>query len=246
MNDVVKLIQNHRSIRSFQNKEVPEEIIDEILKSSQSMPNSINGQQTSVVIIKNKEIKSQIAHLAGDQKWIEDAPVFLVFVMDFYKTHKAGEKTGNPQVIHESIEGTLAGSFDGGIAMGGAIIAAESLGLGIVPIGGVRKNPAEIIELLELPKYTYPLAGLAIGYPDKNSKKKPRMPFNTFKHNEKYHPEVLDEAIDAYDKEMEIYLKEIGREVEVNWSTATSNVYKIVYYPNVYPTIKKQGFDNDK
>ena len=246
MNDVVKLIQNHRSIRSFQNKDISEEIIDEILKSSQSMPNSINGQQTSVIIIRNKEIKSQIAHLAGDQKWIEDAPVFLVFVMDFYKTHKAGEKTGNPQVIHESIEGTLAGSFDGGIAMGGAIIAAESLGLGIVPIGGVRKNPAEIIELLELPKYTYPLAGLAIGYPDKNSKKKPRMPFNTFKHNEKYHPEVLDEAIDAYDKEMEIYLKEIGREVEVNWSTATSNVYKIVYYPNVYPTIKKQGFDNDK
>jgi FMN reductase [NAD(P)H] len=166
--------------------------------------------------------------------------------MDFYKTHKAGKKTGNPQVIHESIEGTLAGSFDGGIAMGGAIIAAESLGLGIVPIGGVRKNPDEIIELLGLPKYTYPLAGLAIGYPENNSRKKPRMPFNTYKHDEKYHPEVLDDAIDGYDKEMEIYLKEIGRDVEVNWSTATSNVYKFVYYPKVYPTIKKQGFNNDK
>jgi FMN reductase [NAD(P)H] len=246
MNDVVKLIQNHRSIRSFQNKEISDEIIDEILKSSQSMPNSINGQQTSVIVIRNKERKSQIAHLAGDQKWIDDAPVFLIFVMDFYKTHKAGEKTGNPQVIHESIEGTLAGSFDGGIAMGGAIIAAESLGLGIVPIGGVRKNPTEIIELLGLPEYTYPLAGLAIGYPENNSRKKPRMPFNTYKHDEKYHPEVLDDAIDAYDKEMEIYLKEIGRDVEVNWSTATSNVYKFVYYPNVYPTIKKQGFKNDK
>jgi FMN reductase [NAD(P)H] len=246
MNDVVKLIKDHRSIRSFQNKEVSEDIIDEILKSSQSMPNSINGQQTSVIVIRDKKTKSEIAHLAGDQKWIEDAPVFLLFVMDFYKTSKAGEKTGNLQVIHESIEGTLAGSFDGGIAMGGAVIAAESLGLGIVPIGGVRKNPSEIIKLLELPKYTYPLAGLAIGYPENNSKKKPRMPFNTFKHNEKYHPEVLDEAIEAYDKEMEIYLKEIGREIEVNWSTATSNVYKFVYYPNVYPTIKEQGFNNDK
>ena len=225
MNDVVKLIKDHRSIRSFQNKEVSEDIIDEILKSSQSMPNSINGQQTSVIVIRDKKTKLEIAHLSGDQKWIEDAPVFLLFIMDFYKTSKAGEKTGNLQVIHESIEGTLAGSFDGGIAMGGAIIAAESLGLGIVPIGGVRKNPSEIIELLELPKYTYPLAGLAIGYPENNSKKKPRMPFNTFKHNEKYHPEVLDEAIDAYDNEMEIYLKEIGREVEVNWSTATSIVY---------------------
>ena len=246
MNEVIKLIKDHRSIRSFQNKDVSEEIIDEILKSSQSMPNSINGQQTSVIVIRDKKTKSQIAHFSGDQKWIDDAPVFLLFVMDFYKTYKAGEKTGNPQVIHESIEGTLAGSFDGGIALGGAVIAAESLGLGIVPIGGVRKNPSDIIELLELPKYTYPLAGLAIGYPENNSKKKPRMPFNTFKHNEKYHPEVLDDAINAYDKEMEVYLKEIGREIEVNWSTATSNVYKLVYYPKVYPTIKEQGFNNDK
>ena len=53
MNDVVKLINNHRSIRSFQNKEVSEDIIDEILKSSQSMPNSINGQQTSVIVIRD-------------------------------------------------------------------------------------------------------------------------------------------------------------------------------------------------
>ena len=79
-----------------------------------------------------------------------------------------------------------------------------------------------------------------------NSKKKPRMPLNAFKHNEKYHPEVLDEAIENYDKEMETYLKEIGREKEVNWSTATSSVYKFVYFPKVYPTIKEQGFHNDK
>ena len=246
MNDIIKSIQNHRSIRSFLDTEVSEEVIDEILKASQSMPNSINGQQTSVIVIRDEKTKSQIAKLAGDQKWIEDANVFLLFVMDFYKTYKAGEKTGNPQVIHESIEGTLVGSFDGGLAMGGAIIAAESLGLGIVPIGGIRRSPSEIINLLELPKYTYPLAGLAIGYPADNSKKKPRMPLNAFKHNEKYHPEVLDEAIENYDKEMETYLKEIGREKEVNWSTATSSVYKFVYFPKVYPTIKEQGFHNDK
>lgn len=246
MNETIKVIQNHRSIRSFLDKDVEDEIIDEILKSSQSMPNSINGQQTSVIVIKNKEAKAEIAHMAGDQKWIDEAPVFLVFVADFYKTNIGAEKSNNKQIIHESIEGTLASTFDSGLAMGATIIAAESMGLGIVPIGGIRKDPKGIIDLLKLPKYTYPIAGLAMGYPKDNSRKKPRLPFSTFKHEEKYNTENMKETIDKYDETMEAYLKEIGREKEVNWSSNTSGIYKYVYYPNVYPTMKEQGFYNDK
>jgi FMN reductase [NAD(P)H] len=247
MNETIKLIQDHRSIRSYLDKDISEEVLDQILKSAQAMPNSINGQQTSIIVVRDKEKKKKLAHLAGDQKWIDDCSVFLIFVMDFYKTSLAGEKTGNPQVIHESMEGTLAGSFDAGIAMGGTIIAAESLGIGIVPIGGIRKSPDEVIELLELPKYTYPVAGLALGYPSDNSKQKPRMPFETFKHNEKYNTEILKPAIDKYDIEMATYLKEIGREAqEGNWSILTSNIYKSVYFPKVYGSIKTQGFKNDK
>lgn len=171
MNETIKVIQNHRSIRSFIDKDIDNQIIDEILKASQSMPSSINGQQTSAIVIRDKETKAKIAHFAGDQKWIDDAPVFVIFIMDFYKTKIAAEINGLEQVINESIEGTIVGTFDSGLAMGAAIIAAESLGLGIVPIGGVRKNPKEIIEILELPSNTYPIAGLAIGYPKDNSKR---------------------------------------------------------------------------
>lgn len=246
MNPIINSIQDHRSIRSFLDKPIEDPIIDEILKSAQSMPNSINGQQTSVIVIRDKEKLAKIAELAGGQPWIAAAPVFLLFVMDFYKTSLGAEKNGLTQVIHESAEGTLVGAFDGGLAMGGAIIAAESLGLGIVPIGGIRKNPHDIIELLELPEKTYPLAGLAVGYPADSSHKKPRLPLSTFRHDETYHAENLETAIDEYDHLMEGYLKEIGREQEGNWSKYTSNIYQYVYYPNVYPTLKEQQFKNDK
>jgi FMN reductase [NAD(P)H] len=246
MNETIKIIQNHRSIRSFLDRDIDGEVIDEILKASQSMPTSINGQQTSVIVIKDKERKSKIAHLAGDQKWIDDAPVFIIFLIDFYKTRLAAEKNNINQVIHESVEGTLVGTFDSGLSMGAAIISAESLGLGIVPIGGIRNNPKELIELLELPDCTYPVAGLAIGYPKDNSHKKPRLPFNTFKHNEKYNTDGIKEAIDKYDVTMETYLKEIGREIEGNWSKYTANIYKSVYFPKVYPTMNEKGFYNNK
>ena len=246
MNDTIQLIQNHRSIRSFIDKQVEDGLIDAILHSAQSMPNSINGQQVSAIVIKNPATKEKLAELAGNQVWVAQAPVFIVFVMDFYKSHLGAKKNGLTQIIHESAEGTLVGGVDVGLAMGGAIVAAEALGLGIVPIGGVRKNPEDVIRLLELPEYTYPLAGLALGYAKDNSHKKPRLPFSTFKHEETYHREGLEAAIDEYDQTMEHYLSEIGREQEGNWSKYTSGIYQYVYYPKVYPTLKEQQFKNDK
>ncbi|NRY00671.1 hypothetical protein [Clostridium beijerinckii] len=59
--------------------------------------------------------------------------------MDFYRTYLTGERTGYKQVIHKDIEGILAGSVDCGIILGASVIAAESLGLGTFPIGGIRK-----------------------------------------------------------------------------------------------------------
>ena len=246
MNETIKTIQNHRSIRNFSDQDIAPEILHEILKASQAMPNSINGQQTSVIVIRDKAVKAKIAELAGNQVWIDKAPVFLLFVLDFYKTNLAAKKLGLTQVIHESVEGTMAGTFDAGLNMGAAIISAESLGLGIVPIGGVRKNPKDIIELLHLPEYTFPAAGLAIGYPADSSHQKPRLPFETFAHEEYYHIEGLEEQIDTYDKDMAVYLKEIGREQEVNWSTTTAGLYQQVYYPNVYPALLDQKFSNNK
>ncbi|MBF4691614.1 NADPH-dependent oxidoreductase [Fusibacter ferrireducens] len=246
MNETIKKIQDHRSIRSFLDQKIDEATIREILKAAQSMPNSINGQQTSVIVVQDKAKKAKIAALAGGQTWVDDAPVLMVFVADFYKTHLGAQKNNLEQVIHESVEGTLVGAVDVGLNMGAAIIAAESLGLGIVPIGGIRRDPAQMIELLELPKYTFPVAALAVGYPKDRSHKKPRMPFETFKFDEKYQVEGLKEAIESYDAEMVPYLKEIGREQEVNWSVATSSVYKSVYFPKVHPVLKNQGFKNDK
>ncbi|MCM0648519.1 NADPH-dependent oxidoreductase [Clostridium swellfunianum] len=245
MNETLKTIHNHRSIRKYLDKDVPQEMLDQILLSAQSMPTSINGQQLSIIVIRDKDKKNKIAELAGNQIWISQAPVFLVFVADFYKTRIAAEKNNLTQEIHESVEGTLVATFDAGIAMGGTIAAAESLGLGIVPIGAVRKKPYDIIKLLGLPEYTYPIAGLVVGYPADESAKKPRMPFKAYVHYENYNMKDVKDAIDEYDEIMINYYKERG-DKSTTWSKQVSETYKQVYFPEVYPSIKAQGFKNDK
>jgi len=245
MNKTIEIIKNHRSIRNYLDKDVSDVMLQEILQAAISMPTSINGQQISIIVIKDKDKKATIAKLAGDQPWISQAPVFLVFVADFYKAYLAGEKNGEKEILHESIEGTMVGTFDAGLAMGAAIIAAESLGLGIVPIGAVRKNPDEMIKLLELPRYTYPLVGLVVGYPADASAQKPRLPHEAIVHIETYQKEGLIAAIDQYDDVMAKYYSERG-DKNSNWSKQVANAYKQVYFPEVYPTTKRQGFKNDK
>jgi FMN reductase [NAD(P)H] len=245
MNDTIRIIKNHRSIRSYLNKDIPEELLDQVLLAALAMPTSINGQQVSVVVVREKKTREEIARIAGGQSWIAEAPVFVVFVADFYKTSLAGKKHGKPQVIHESVEGSLVGIFDAGIAMGGAIVAAESLGLGIVPIGGIRRDPAAMVKLLDLPEYTFPVAGLVIGFPANYSEKKPRMLFDAFSHREHYARSTVEKEIGEYDLRMAEYYHKRGDKTS-DWSSQIAETYMSVYYPKVFPVMKDQGFKNDK
>jgi len=244
MNQTIKVMKNHRSIRKYKDEMISDDVINELVDVAQHVPTSLNSQQSAVIVIKDKESKRKIERVAVEMPWIEECPVFFIFIIDFYKTKLACEKNGRKQTITDSVESIMVGCIDIGLSVQNVITAAESLGLGTVCIGSIRNNPAAIIELLELPKYTYPVAGLCLGYPEDHSKLKPRLDKASYFHFVKYSKENLKDAIDSYDELIVDYLKEVDREQEVDWSYNTSNFYKDNYYPKVYPTLKEQGFKN--
>lgn len=246
MNSTIESLLNHRSIRKYDPEMFEQSALDLIIKSAQAAPNSINGQQISIVVVTDKAKKEKVAELAGGQAWIAEAPVFLLFVMDYHRAKLAAEKNGETLVITESLESIMVGSVDVGIAMGTAIAAAESMGFGTVAIGGIRKAPEEIIELFGLPEFVYPVAGLVIGRPMELSNQKPRIPEALFRHENHYNPDQL-ELLNEYDQEVSNYMKaRTGGESDRNWSQSVAGTYKFVYFPKVYPSIRKQGFRNDK
>ena len=53
------------------------------------------------------------------------------------------------------------------------------MGYGIVYLGSLRNDVARVREILNLPDYTFPLFGMAVGEPsdEENGSPKPRLPF---------------------------------------------------------------------
>jgi len=246
MNETIQLQHNHRSIRSYKAYSVSDEMLNAIIEAGHRAPSSMNAQESSIIVVRDAERKAKIAELAGNQTWIAQAPVFIALVADFNKTDIGVRKTGQTQVIHESMEGLLVAGIDAGLVLANMMVAARSLGLGIVPIGGLRRSPQAIVDLLGLPPLTFPLVGMCLGHIDKDAPLKPRMDVNTFRHDERYDASHYPEAIDNYDATIMEYWKQLGRTDGLTWSQNLGNNLKQVYYPQVKPVAAMQGLLNDK
>ena len=116
-----------------------------------------------MVVVRDPAHRARFAEIANGQIWIAQAPVFITVEVDYYKTKLAAELAGKGQIIQASVEGFAAGAVDAGITLGNLMIAARSLGLGVVPIGGIRQDSQAMIDLLGLPPFTFPMLGVCLG-----------------------------------------------------------------------------------
>lgn len=249
MNEVMKTLFNHRSIRSYVDIPVEEEVLNQIIKAVQAAPNWVNIQHVSIVAIKEPERRKKFAQLCGNQKYIAEAPVFLVFCADYYRTWLACKINGQPfEKIVSHIDNIIVGANEVGIALGTAVVAAESFGLGTVPIGDIRLHALEAIQELNLPQYVIPLLGLCIGYPAENPELKPRLPKEAVYFEEQYEQD-LNELLHQYDEQYAVYLNERPWNNRVgNWTQLVADFYRPSYnhYPEISEMLRKQGFFDGK
>jgi FMN reductase [NAD(P)H] len=241
MNEIVRLLQAHHSSRSYKADPIPEEILEAIIRCAHRAPTSINSQEVSLVVVRDAASRARIAEIAGGQPWIAQAPVFIAVVVDLYKTGLGVGKAGAEQVFQRSLEGILASVSDAGIAMATLMTAARAFGLGVVPIGGIRRDPQAMIDLLGLPPNTFPVDGVVLGYAAEESAQKPRMSIKSFRHDEKYHPEALKPAIDSYDRTLQEYWQRIGRTDGLSWSANMAQHYS-TFSRLIKSVAQKQGF----
>ncbi|TKB48431.1 NADPH-dependent oxidoreductase [Ferrimonas sediminicola] len=245
MNPVVEQMNRRRSVRNFSGKPVDEVHLGRILLAAQQAPTSINGQQISLVVTRNKETIARIAEIAGGQPQVAGAEVFVTVVIDYHRTREALKSVGAEQVIAQSAEGLMVGATDAGIMLNALQTAAESFGYGTTAIGGIRNDPQAMIELLGLPAETFPLVGTTIGVADDASlaQVKPRVPLATFAHMERYDAEAVRRGVAEYDRQLRLWWDEQGLTQMPSYSESTAQYYSRVYFPKVAESLESQGFE---
>lgn len=242
MNEVVELMKNHRSIRKYKNKAVEEDKIEAIIEAAQGASTSSFIQAYTIIRIDDKASRKEIAELAGNQKYVEECPLFLMFCADSAR-HKLACDMNGKDMVQGYTENFITATVDTALAAQNAMLAAEALGLGGVYIGGIRNNPEEICKLLNIPENVYPLFGMCLGYPDDNPDKKQRLPMEVIFKKEKYNTEGDLERIQAYDEEIrKYYLERTNGQREDTWTGIVANMMSKVIRPHMRSFLEKHGF----
>lgn len=244
MNQTIEQMLNRRSVRNFTGESVNDEHLKLILQAAQQAPTSINGQQISLVVTRDKKTIQKIAEIAGGQPQVATSDIFVTVVIDYHRADAAMKEVGQEMVISRSAEGIVVGSVDAGIAVNALQTAAESLGYGTTVIGGIRNNPAAMIELLNLPENTYPVVGSTIGVADVAipSAVKPRVALESYAMNEKYDAEKVAEGVKVYDVELRNWWDSIGLKEMPSYTAQTAQFYSNIYFPHIAKTLEQQGF----
>ncbi len=201
MNEIIDVLNNRCSLRKYAKEMISDKHLDLILDMAIKAPTAGNMMPYSIIVIKDDEMKETLSQTCDNQPFIKSAPVCLVFVADYQKwfdyyrindVEKFCKKTGR------TYQGPSESSFilaleDALIASVNAVTAAESLGIGSCYIGDIMEQYEIHKELLNIPRYAYPVAMLCLGYYPKDYKKKFRTRFDKkyVVFNEKYN--ILDE-----------------------------------------------------
>lgn len=202
MTPTIDLLCSHRSIRAFTEQGIDDAQRSAIIAAAQAASTSSFLQCSSIVRITDRALREQLVQLTGGQPWVSAAAEFWVFCADFNRHQQIC-----PEAQLGRAEQLLLGCVDTALMAQNAMIAAESLGLGGVFIGGIRNSIAQVTELLGLPKFVLPLFGFCIGHPDASPDVKPRMPQAMLVHENCYQP--LDKAVLAqYDQQITAYYQQ--------------------------------------
>lgn len=203
-NPTLDLIENRASTRKFIEEPLTDDEKVAIVNAAFRAPNACNLMSYTILEIEDQDTKEKLAVLCDNQPWIAKAPMMLLFVADYQKWVDLYEyaKVEELDVDHREpgINELILGIWDALIAAQNSAVAAESMGIGTCYIGDVIENGEQVAELLDLPRYTFPIVILVYGRPNKEITPRPRVTEYRLQ-KDRYH-RLTDEQMQAQLDEM--------------------------------------------
>ena len=197
---VQEAIRQRRSIRSFTDKPVPDDIIRELLEAARLAPSASNRQPWRFIVVTDLKERAKLRRICWDQAFIEQAPVVFVCCADLTSYAQPSRLKRSQEFMDYGVTETLSGRFadpefraallklpdpDLGIfvaavvanvyiAVEHMVLTATAYGLGSCWVGALG-DEGEINAMFGLPKTTVVVAVLPVGYPAVTPPPRPRI-----------------------------------------------------------------------
>ncbi len=188
MNETIKTLMAHRSIRKYKKETPSDEEIRTIVRAGQQAP--FASQMYSILLKKN------------DKRTAWNAPLCFTICIDAFKMEAFMEKRGWKRITND-IFLLLLGLQDATLAAQNMIVAGRSIGIGSCLIGDTPYRAERIAKSYKLPLRVFPLVQLVMGYPEgEEPRVRPRYPmeFTLFEDEYKFDDTMLEEAMKVMDE----------------------------------------------
>ena len=152
--DILQAVKQRRSIRDFQKKDIPDQLLKKLGEALIWAPSAGNLQARKFYFVRKPALKKDLAAAALNQNFIAEAPLVIVGCADSRISFKYGERGVSLYSIQD-----VACSI-----MGMMLVAYEN-GLGSTWVGAF--NEETVSRLLKLPHHLRPVAIVPVGYPSK-------------------------------------------------------------------------------
>ncbi len=196
-NPALQTILQHRSIRKYQDKDIPQEVLDRVLEAGTRASNTGNMQVYSVVVTRSAEMKEKLSPLHFNQPMIRQAPVVLTVAADVARFHHWCALNG-AEKSYDNFLWFVCGCVDSMLFAQNMAVAAESEGLGLCFLGTTLYMAREIAAALEMPQGVVPLTTITLGYPAEDAPLTGRLPVKAVVHYEKYRKESDQDIRDLF------------------------------------------------
>ncbi len=180
MSEFFQVLEERRSIRKYEDRDVPEALVNRVLEAVKWSPSWTNCQCWEVVVVRDPAVKEKLQETIAPKnpatKAIVSAPVVLAICgrlgVSGYYSNQASTKFGDWYL------------FDLGIATQSLCLAARDLGLGTVIVGLLDHDRAKAV--LNVPAGFELVALIPLGYPAKTPEAPKRREVAEFTHRETF------------------------------------------------------------
>jgi FMN reductase [NAD(P)H] len=251
IDELARLLQ-HRSHRAYSDRGVDDMLLQLLYACAFSAPTKSDLQQTDIVRVADRSKRQVIADLIDDMPWVRAAPVFLVFCGNNRRIRQVSALRGKA-FANDHLDAFFNATVDAAIVLSTFIQAASAVDLGCCPISAIRDHADAVSQLLGLPQWVFPVAGLCVGYPAKPGHISLRLPLNVTVHTDRFDESELERSIDDYDHRrhnQQPYagqrdVDRFGRAEFYGWSEDKARQYAHPQREQFGRYVRAQGFNLD-